>query len=392
MSLQKMQRSLIFLLLFQIVYCSRLMHYDKYRLYRLTPRTLSAVRELRQFENKGAEIQFWTNVREINVPVDVLIPHYDAQKIEKFIRSYEVDAVLLNHDIQENINEENVGSDPLGFGWTKYYNLEEIYKWMKNLPNENPETVKLFNIGETYEKRNIFGVHISKNHSAGNKAIVIEANSNAREWITSAVTTYICNALLKSPEKHLRSFAESYDWYILPIANPDGFAYTKTIARLWRKTRTPHSLMCYGTDFNKNWNPEFSASNPCSESYQGPSSLSDNSVKNLAQFISTLRGRLAGYIAINSNAQMTTEKYKKTKKASQFSATVSFGNKYKEGNILIGIDNESQGSSSWVRNNFGNVISTIIQIRDIGRYGFLIPSSQIIPVGEKVLDIIRHLF
>ena len=30
---------------------------------------------------------------------------------------------------------------------------------------------------------------------------------------------------------------ENLDWYILGIVNPDGYAYTQTNDRLWRKTR-----------------------------------------------------------------------------------------------------------------------------------------------------------
>ena len=30
---------------------------------------------------------------------------------------------------------------------------------------------------------------------------------------------------------------ERLDWYILPLVNPDGYAYTRSSDRLWRKTR-----------------------------------------------------------------------------------------------------------------------------------------------------------
>ena len=39
--------------------------------------------------------------------------------------------------------------------------------------------------------------------------------------------------------------------YILPIANPDGYEYTKT-DRFWRKTRSPNEgSICIGTDPNR---------------------------------------------------------------------------------------------------------------------------------------------
>ena len=39
--------------------------------------------------------------------------------------------------------------------------------------------------------------------------------------------------------------------YILPVANPDGYEYTKT-DRFWRKTRSPNEgSICIGTDPNR---------------------------------------------------------------------------------------------------------------------------------------------
>ena len=60
---------------------------------------------------------------------------------------------------------------------------------------------------------------------------------HAREWIGPAVATYILSQLV---EKH-PSFAKLLDisdWMILPVVNPDGYEYSHTSDRLWRKTRS----------------------------------------------------------------------------------------------------------------------------------------------------------
>lgn len=62
----------------------------------------------------------------------------------------------------------------------------------------------------------------------GNKAILIEANIHAREWITSATATWVLNSLLKFNDSDTRDIAENVDWYIIPVSNPDGFTYSKT--------------------------------------------------------------------------------------------------------------------------------------------------------------------
>ena len=53
----------------------------------------------------------------------------------------------------------------------------------------------------------------------------------------------------------------SIDFYIVPMFNPDGYEYTQTNDRLWRKTRSgPHCKQglfgkkcCMGVDPNRNW-------------------------------------------------------------------------------------------------------------------------------------------
>ena len=42
--------------------------------------------------------------------------------------------------------------------------------------------------------------------------------------------------LIENDANHL-DLTENLDWYILGIVNPDGYAYTKSVNRLWRKTR-----------------------------------------------------------------------------------------------------------------------------------------------------------
>lgn len=51
---------------------------------------------------------------------------------------------------------------------------------------------------------------------------------HAREWIAPATVTYILNELLTSTDPSVRDIAESYDWYVFPSVNPDGYEYTHT--------------------------------------------------------------------------------------------------------------------------------------------------------------------
>lgn len=81
-------------------------------------------------------------------------------------------------------------------------------------------------IGQSHEGRDLKVVKLS--HKEGNPGIFVDANIHAREWITSATVTWILNELLTSDDPAVRDLAENFDWYIVPVLNPDGFVYTHT--------------------------------------------------------------------------------------------------------------------------------------------------------------------
>lgn len=110
------------------------------------------------------------------------------------------------------------------FGWTRYHNLTDIEAWLDGILAAYPTVTEGFEIGKSYEGRTIRGLKIS--YKTGNPGVFIESNIHAREWITSATATWFINELLTSQDDLVRELAESHDWYIVPVLNVDGFAYS----------------------------------------------------------------------------------------------------------------------------------------------------------------------
>ena len=67
---------------------------------------------------------------------------------------------------------------------------------------------------------------------------------HAREWVSPTSGIYTINQLIQN---HINAssgdpFHEDVvacDWYIMPLLNPDGYEYSHTHDRMWRKNRTP---------------------------------------------------------------------------------------------------------------------------------------------------------
>nr|CAI5866787.1 unnamed protein product [Callosobruchus analis] len=225
--------------------------------------------------------------------------------------------------------------------------------------------------------------------------------------ISSAVSTYILNEILNSTEPRIVKLRNKYNWCFVPVANPDGFAYTHEHDRLWRKTRTPYGD-CYGADPNRNWDNywnEYGASNDsCSDLYSGPKPFSEHCVKNLAEYLIKIPEKIRTYISFHSYSQLilipygyTTEhldNYDQVYNISLNAAQVlksHYGTNYTVGTITEVIYPASGGSIDWAKATLHIPLSVAYELRDTGKYNFLLPPDQIIPTSEETIDSVLYL-
>lgn len=136
--------------------------------------------------------------------------------------SYEVNI----ENVQELIDQTMPLNRLMSFDFNNYHTLERIYANLNNLAKQYPDNVQIIIGGTTYEGRQIKGVKVS--FKANNPGIFIEGGIHAREWISPATAMYILHQVLTSNEMDVRAMAESHDWYIFPVFNPDGYVYTHT--------------------------------------------------------------------------------------------------------------------------------------------------------------------
>lgn len=389
--------------LFGLVVAEKL-RYTGYKLYKVQLESSAQIRQLAKWFEQGQDEFVFDQepVRGVR-SVKVVVKPERLEEFEITSRALRFNFEILSENFQEILDTERIaGENNAAIDWTSYWPLEAQYAWLDELITQYPGIVTNFTIGNSYEGRPIRGVTIS--YKKGNPAVFIESNIHAREWITSATCTWIINALLTSQDPIIRDIAENVDWHIIPVLNVDGFVYTHTTQRLWRKTRSPNQgSTCIGTDPNRNfgylWSTGGSSTNPCSDTYAGPTFFSDPETRQLAEYYNRTGSQFDIYLAFHSYSQLLMYPY-----AARTSPVVNeaehryvglpmqeaikqrYGTEYDFGDILRTIYESSGASVDWIKGVHDTPLVYLYEFRDLGRNGFVLPAEQIIPNAEEVLD------
>lgn len=380
--------------------------YDNYQVFAITAQSEDATQLLLHLKSSSDSLMFMDSI-QIYEPVNVVVAPHKLPDIIDILERSDMDYNVVSEDFQTILNEEanDTQKQVSEYNWDNYQDLEKTYLWMLGLSKKYKQ-VTFFKAGETFEKRNIMGVKIS--HKPGNKVIFLEAGIHAREWIAPATATFIIHQLLSSNVTSVRRMAESYDWYIIPHCNPDGYVYSRRSQRFWRKTRSCSrfafgSCVCYGTDPNRNWDDHWntvgSTNDPCSEIYPGRKPFSEIETYSLSKFMRTVPITL--YIDMHAYSQFLMYPYGYTSKPPAnikdyrqiYKATVQalarrYGTNYTGGSLYSTVGPNSGSSVDWVIGKLGVPISLIYELRPKSRNpnGFALPPNQIIPNGLEVLD------
>ncbi|XP_053678721.1 uncharacterized protein LOC128729091 [Anopheles nili] len=375
--------------------------YDNYRVYRVRIQTIQHLELLQAIEQYPDGYSFWSDPVKVGTEVLLVVPPHQRGHFSDIRARYGLRAELHIENLQERIDEESRPSLRKNtFGWDAYYRVDAIYGFLDGLVASYPGVVSPLNVGNSFEGRPIKGVKVS--YKAGNKAVFMEGLIHAREWVSGATVTWVLNELLTSSDPKVRQIAENYDWYFFPVTNPDGYEYTHTTDRQWRKTRSEASALCRGADPNRNWGFNFmqggASSVPCSDTFAGPSAFSEIETRQLSDFIATL-DNLSTYLAFHSYSQLLLVPYgHTTARLDNYDETIAIGTKainklrerygttYQIGNIAEAIYVASGGSIDWVKGVLRTPLVYAYELRDLGRFGFVLPPDQIIPTAEETLD------
>lgn len=380
--------------------------YDNYRVYRMTPVNSDQLNMLNNMEATSDSFRFLQFPTVVDRAVDVMVPPHKLADFNALMNAEQMKPELLETNAQTVIDNERLNQmtrlDTSGLDWNNYHSLETIYKWMDDLVIRFPGQVELIMAGKTYENRDIRGIKLSK--GPGNKGVFLEGGIHAREWISPATVTYILNQLLTSDDPAVQHISRKYDWYVVPVTNPDGYVYTYTKDRFWRKTRQPYGS-CFGADPNRNWDNHWreagASANPCQETFAGSKPFSERETETLARYLASLTGKLNIYLAFHSYSQLLLFPYGHTRNhtynhdhllqignAAAQSLSRRYGTQYDVGNIYEAIYPASGSSMEWAYDVVRAQVAFTYELRPKNSWysGFILAPDQIIPTGEETVD------
>ncbi|XP_047579425.1 carboxypeptidase B2 isoform X1 [Lutra lutra] len=352
---------------------------------------------------KQREVHFFVNASDINH----VKAHLHDSTIQFSILVEEVKDLIQQQTLNDTITPRTFSSY-----YERYHPLNEIYFWMEIITENYPDMVEKIHIGSSYEKYPLYILKVSRKERTAKNAIWIDCGIHAREWISPAFCLWFIDHVTQSKGKKTpyTYLLRHVDFYVMPVVNVDGYDFTWKKNRMWRKNRSFHeNNRCIGTDLNRNfaskhWCGEGASSFSCSETYCGLYPESEPEVKAMANFLRKNINHIKAYISMHSYSQHIVFPYSynrsKSKDHEELSLVASEAARAIENidkNIRYTHGSGSEtfylapgGSDDWIY-DLGIKYSFTIELRDKGKYGFLLPESYIRPTCTEALAAISKI-
>ncbi|XP_041768533.1 carboxypeptidase B-like [Anopheles merus] len=288
-----------------------------------------------------------------------------------------------------------------------FWTNAEVNAYLDELAQTYPNLVRVATIGTTHEGRPIKSITISTNSGvAGSKPVVfIDGGIHAREWAGVMSVLYLIHELVE----HSSSYADmlNKDWVIIPVANPDGYEFSHTDNRMWRKNRFPATILCTGIDLNRNWDYLWVfTSNACSDSYAGTTAFSELETQALDRVLKQYGSNIAVYLAVHTYGDMILYPYGHSwpfvpvanqaahialGEQARDAITAVGGPRYVVGNSAEILYTANGCSDDYVAGVIGARYAYTLELTGGGRNGFDLPATEIMAVATQTFQLYRTM-
>lgn len=251
-------------------------------------------------------------LRQLGVDPVVLIDDLQAHTDAKWRELQDA----RRFELQRPGAEEAQGAWMHDESWfTNFRQYSEILSYMDSMTSTNPGLVSRADFGDSVEGRDLWAYTITGPDAPGNAAadrpvVLFNGGQHAREWINPMTVTYIASRLVDGygTDAEVTGLMDSARFVIAPVVNPDGYLYSWSTERYWRKNRRNNPGSFEGVDLNRNWGFEWggdgASGDTSSDIYHGPSPFSEPETQALRDLALSYGDDLASHIDYHSFSQL----------------------------------------------------------------------------------------
>ncbi|MBX3323537.1 MAG: hypothetical protein KF757_11150 [Phycisphaeraceae bacterium] len=327
-------------------------------------------------------------------------PHAMAQ-----LKKLGIEHEIVHPNVQELIDEEwdqlRTLSQQRGLSWFQTYRqLGEYTTRLNELQAAHPTLARLAITGQSIQARDIPVIHITAPGDASSRPVVfIVGGQHAREWISGMTVMYLAESLLEGygTDPRITDILDTTEIIIAPIANPDGYVYTWTNNRLWRKNRRGG----YGVDLNRNWGYEWggagSSGNTGNDTYRGTAPFSEPET-NALRLYAQADPRVVSHIDYHSYSQLILWPWgygPVDPPMHEYNRFHDLCHDMRDAILDAGgvpylpqpsyeLYSAAGVAADWFYGSLG-ASGITIELRDTGNFGFELPPAQIIPTAQENL-------
>lgn len=313
---------------------------------------------------------------------------------------------VLIDDVQATVSAERLrlARPDRGPGWfSDYKDYAAVNAQLDVLVAARPDLATKTTIGTTQQSRTIYGLRIMGPGVLPNTkpAIFVIGCQHAREWITVMSTMYLADQLVNNyaTDANIRRMVDNFEIHIVPITNPDGYVYTWSTNRLWRKNRRNNGDGTFGVDLNRNWGFHWggvgASASTNNDTYRGPSAFSEPESLTTSQFAMTLP-KLVLFYDIHSYSQYIiepwgdtfdlppdTRSHQQMARDMQVAMAAPYGTPYIGGEGYRIIYATTGTADEWSSGANGTMGLALELRPSSSSPGFVLPPDQIVPTGQE---------
>ncbi len=351
---------------------------------------------------ESVALDVWSEHRGPGMPLDVVV---DARGLAR-LDGANVRWQLIDADIDASARVEAerlrrpAALQPADW-FADYKDYRAITERMIELATLAPDRVTMHGIGSSLDGRTIWALRIGPRN--GGTPMLINGTQHAREWIAAMTTTCVADRLVREYGKGsaVRDFVDSTELWVVPVVNPDGYQYSWSSDRYWRKNRRGG----FGVDLNRNFSVGWgsgSSNRQRAQDYRGEREFSEPesaALRDLAK-----REQIALHVDFHAYSQLLLYpwNYSATPVAERDRyraigdriASAMFAQHEKRYTLMQGIELYAAGGTmtDWVHGE-ANALSFTVELRP-GRWargGFVLPPEEIKPTCDEGLAAVLEL-